>query len=86
MRRSRRGSSYFPCAQRRQAAAWRRWEEADYSDPRLLRHIRKLARVVPDDTQAYGHLRPTGSAKGQRRDRSPHWLTLPRISRQARSS
>lgn len=41
--------------------AWRRWERADYANPRLLRAIRKLARVTPDDTQAYGHLRPEGA-------------------------
>jgi hypothetical protein len=70
-----------------QAAAWRRWAEGDYADPRLLRKIRKLARIVPDDTQAYGHLRPAGSPKPLvRAARTPHWLTLPRISRQARSS
>ncbi len=39
-------------------AAWRRWERQDYADPRLLRSIRKLARIEPDDRQAYGHLRP----------------------------
>src|ERR1700761_6514915 len=64
------------------AAAWRRWETGHYSDPRLLRHIRKLARIVPDDNQLYGHLRPSGKEKGNWR----HWLTLPRIRRQARSS
>ncbi len=70
-----------------QAAAWRRWEQGTYDDPRLLRRIRKLARVVPDDTQAYGHLRPVGSAKTLRRlGQPPHWLTLPLIRRQARSS
>jgi hypothetical protein len=40
-------------------AAWHRWARADYADPRLLRRIRTLARIVPDDSQAYGHLRPT---------------------------
>lgn len=44
-------------------AAWRRWNRADYADPRLLRRIRELARAVPDDSQAYGHLRPAGKAK-----------------------
>ena len=73
-----------------QVAAWRRWEKADYSDPRLLRRIRLLARITPDDRQAYGHLRPAASpppqpvkATGSGR---PHWLTLPRMIRQARSS
>jgi Radical SAM superfamily/B12 binding domain len=41
-----------------QAAAWGRWRRQDYDDPRLLRAIRKLARVAPEDRQAYGHLRP----------------------------
>lgn len=41
-------------------AARRRWARADYDDPKLLRLIRKWARIVPDDTQAYGHLRPEG--------------------------
>ena len=71
-----------------QAAAWRRWRQGDYDDPRLLRRIRKLARVAPDDSQAYGHLRPPGSASKPARGRGglAHWLTLPRMSRQARSS
>ena len=69
-----------------QAAAWRRWRRGHYDDPRLLRRMRKLARIVPDDSQAYGHLRPPGSRS--LRDWSAglsHWLTLPRIIRQARS-
>jgi anaerobic magnesium-protoporphyrin IX monomethyl ester cyclase len=70
-----------------QAAAWRRWEQGNFDDPQLLRRIRKLARVVPDDTQAYGHLRPIGSKKALRSlGQPPHWLTLPLIRRQARSS
>jgi len=46
-------------------AAWRRWDRQDYADPRLLRLIRGLARITPEDRQAYGHLRPgadSGSA------------------------
>ncbi|MGE5721545.1 MAG: hypothetical protein ACM3YM_03715, partial [Sphingomonadales bacterium] len=39
-------------------AAWRRWDREDYSNPRLLRLIRNLAHRTPNDTQAYGHLRP----------------------------
>jgi radical SAM superfamily enzyme YgiQ (UPF0313 family) len=39
-------------------AAHRRWTRAEYDDPRLLRTIRQLARIVPDDRQLYGHLRP----------------------------
>ena len=71
-----------------QAAAWRRWEQGNYDNPRLLRHIRKLARSAPDDAQAYGHLRPPGPASkpGRAAGRRRHWLTLPRMSRQARSS
>ena len=44
-----------------QLAARRRWEREDYSNPRLLRSIRTLAATIPDDRQAYGHLRPAGS-------------------------
>jgi hypothetical protein len=44
-----------------QIAAWRRWNREHYADPLLLRRIRHLARIVPDDTQRYGHLRPEGS-------------------------
>ena len=74
-----------------QAAAWRRWEQADYANPVLLRRIRHLARISPDDRQAYGHLRPAASEPGRNatsgaRSALAHWLTLPRISRQARSS
>ena len=73
------------------AAAWRRWERADYANPVLLRRIRQLARTAPDDRQAYGHLRPAASAPRRKaaagaRSALTHWLTLPRISRQARSS
>ncbi|HEY3637187.1 MAG TPA: radical SAM protein [Rhizomicrobium sp.] len=45
------------------AAQWlarSRWHRGDYADPRLLRRVRNLARITPDDTQAYGHLRPAG--------------------------
>jgi radical SAM superfamily enzyme YgiQ (UPF0313 family) len=44
------------------AAAWRRWARGDYADPKLLRSIRAAARIVPDDSQAYGHLRPAGAS------------------------
>jgi hypothetical protein len=68
-------------------AAWRRWEQANYSNPRLLRQIRTLARIEPDDAQAYGHLRPPASEAPERAaGRDLHWLTVPRMSRQARSS
>jgi hypothetical protein len=69
-----------------QAAAWGRWERGDYADPHLLRRIRQWARIVPDDSQAYGHLRPPGSAKAKSGRDGPHWLSVPRISRQTRSS
>ena len=39
-------------------AAHGRWAAGRYDDPRLLRKIRHLARMVPDDRQLYGHLRP----------------------------
>jgi hypothetical protein len=39
-------------------AAQRRWAAADYNDPWLLRRIRQISRIVPDDRQLYGHLRP----------------------------
>jgi anaerobic magnesium-protoporphyrin IX monomethyl ester cyclase len=35
-----------------------RWRKARYEDPVLLRRLRSWARLKPDDTQAYGHLRP----------------------------
>ena len=38
-------------------AQWR-WEKGAYDDPRLLRAVRRLARTEPEDSQAYGHLRP----------------------------
>ena len=42
-------------------AARRRWATANYDNPRLLRTIRRLARVAPDDRQLYGHLRPASA-------------------------
>ncbi len=36
------------------------WRRGDFSNPRLLRRLRRLARIVPDDKQAYGHLRAEG--------------------------
>jgi hypothetical protein len=41
-----------------QLAATPRWASGNYANPRLLRRIRALARIVPDDNQLYGHLRP----------------------------
>lgn len=42
-------------------AAHRRWATENYRDPRLLRAIRRLACIVPDDRQLYGHLRPANA-------------------------
>jgi hypothetical protein len=38
--------------------ARRRWAHEQYADAGALRAIRRLARRAPDDSQAYGHLRP----------------------------
>jgi anaerobic magnesium-protoporphyrin IX monomethyl ester cyclase len=38
-----------------------RWARGDYANPALLRKVRSLARIVPDDVQLYGHLRPEGA-------------------------
>jgi len=45
-----------------QVLAWRRWAHEDYAQPTALRQVRRLARVSPDDRQAYGHLREAGLA------------------------
>ncbi len=45
-----------------QALARRRWDRGDYTDPRMLRMLRRLSQRVPDDPQAYGHLRAAASA------------------------
>jgi hypothetical protein len=60
--------SRFPSINDRRTRSWgkalarmlarRRWDREDYSDPPLLRAVRRLARTTPDDAQAYGHLRP----------------------------
>jgi anaerobic magnesium-protoporphyrin IX monomethyl ester cyclase len=60
--------SRFPSVHDQRTAAWgkaagrllarRRWERADFDDPRALRAVRRWARRSPDDTQSYGHLRP----------------------------
>ena len=39
--------------------ARRRWDEGRFEKPRLLRAARALARRVPLEPQAYGHLRPS---------------------------
>lgn len=64
--------SRFPSVHDRQTRTWgklvgsllarRRWASGYYGDPRLLRQVRRLARRVPDDRQAYGHLREAGAA------------------------
>jgi radical SAM superfamily enzyme YgiQ (UPF0313 family) len=64
--------SRFPSVHDRATRAWgkavgrvlarRRWDNGDYSDPVLLRRLRSLARITPDDRQAYGHLRAEGAA------------------------
>jgi radical SAM superfamily enzyme YgiQ (UPF0313 family) len=38
-------------------AAQRRWARGEYDSPELLRRIRRLAQIRPEDRQAYGHLR-----------------------------
>jgi hypothetical protein len=60
--------SRFPSVNDRRTSAWgkaiarllagRRWARGDYGNPRTLRTVRRLAQIAPDDTQAYGHLRP----------------------------
>jgi len=59
--------SRFPSVHDRQTRRWgklvgqvlarRRWESGDFESPALLRRVRTLARISPDDRQAYGHLR-----------------------------
>lgn len=39
-----------------------RWRKGEFSHPYLLRKIRRMARSVPDDKQAYGHLRAEGAS------------------------
>jgi hypothetical protein len=63
--------SRFPSVQDGKTAAWgkalgrilarRRWSSGNYANPSLLRTVRRLATRVPDDKQAYGHLRPAPS-------------------------
>jgi hypothetical protein len=65
--------SCFPSVHDRRTRGWGkvlgrivatpRWRRSDYRDPRLLRRLRELARIVPDDDQLYGHLRPSGAPK-----------------------
>jgi hypothetical protein len=63
--------SRFPSVHDRHTRSWgkfagrvlaeRRWRHGDYSDFPLLRQVRALARITPDDRQAYGHLRIEGA-------------------------
>jgi radical SAM superfamily enzyme YgiQ (UPF0313 family) len=60
--------SRFPSVNDRRTRPWgkavgrilsrARWAREQYSDPRALRLVRRLAQVSPEDRQAYGHLRP----------------------------
>ena len=60
--------SRFPSVHDRQTHGWgkqagrflaqSRWRRGHYTEPRLLRRVRGWARTAPDDSQAYGHLRP----------------------------
>jgi anaerobic magnesium-protoporphyrin IX monomethyl ester cyclase len=63
--------SRFPSVHDRQTRPWgkamgkmlalRRWHAADYSEAAVLRGVRRIARKLPDDRQAYGHLRATST-------------------------
>ena len=39
-----------------------RWGRAHYARPALLRTVRRLSQIVPEDRQLYGHLRPPAEA------------------------
>ena len=39
-----------------------RWALGHYAEPKLLRRVRRLAERIPDDRQAYGHLRISAEA------------------------
>jgi hypothetical protein len=64
--------SRFPSLHDRYVRTWgkriarvlasRRWERGDYTNPRLLKTVRRWAAIAPDDLQAYGHLRPAEPA------------------------
>jgi hypothetical protein len=59
--------SRFPSVQDYKTAPWgksvgqllarRRWSKGEFSDPAVLRFVRKMAQRAPEDSQAYGHLR-----------------------------
>jgi hypothetical protein len=60
--------SRFPSVNDRRTRPWgralgqilarRRWEKGEFSDPRLLRAVRRWAQAPVGDRQQYGHLRP----------------------------
>jgi anaerobic magnesium-protoporphyrin IX monomethyl ester cyclase len=64
--------SRFPSVHDRRTRGWgkalgqlmarRRWARGEFDAPHALRTVRRLARREPDDTQAYGHLRPPAAA------------------------
>src|SRR5690606_579547 len=66
--------SRFPSLHDTKTARWgkelarllaaRRWRTGRFENPRLLRAVRRRARVR-DDRQAYGHLRPPGARAGR---------------------
>ena len=61
--------SRFPSLHDRRTRPWgralakllalRRWRLEHYANPRALRAVRRLASLLPEDSQAYGHLRPS---------------------------
>jgi anaerobic magnesium-protoporphyrin IX monomethyl ester cyclase len=63
--------SRFPSIHDRHTRGWgklagrwlaqERWRRGHYKDPGLLRRVRGWSRKTPDDSQAYGHLRPEGA-------------------------
>lgn len=63
--------SRFPSVHDRKTRPWgklagrwlahQRWQRGQYANPALLRGIRRLARIAPDDNRLYGHLRPEGA-------------------------
>jgi hypothetical protein len=64
--------SRFPSVQDLKTARWgksvgrllahRRWSRGEYDDPSVLRLVRKMAQRIPEDSQAYGHLRAAALA------------------------
>jgi hypothetical protein len=67
--------SRFPSIQDARTAQWgktlgsllarRRWQTGDFANPELLRVVRRLAQRMPDDAQAYGHLREAQPARAR---------------------